>query len=62
MTRRELTSVEARLRYALETPAPVREGVDMSAAAITGRLRDACELSSLCLALGEVRVPAEPAR
>ena len=55
MTRHE-SSLEQRLREALVADlAEIREGVDMSPRAITGRLRDACEMSSLCLALAGVR-------
>jgi hypothetical protein len=34
-----------------------REGVDMSAEAITARIRELAEMSSLCLELGEVGKP-----
>ena len=55
VTRRE-RSLEQRLREALVADlAEIREGVDMSPRAITDRLRDACEMSSLCLALAGVR-------
>lgn len=53
----DLASVEARLRAALEAPLEVREGVDMSPEAVTQRLRDACEMSSLCLSLAATRAP-----
>ncbi len=49
----EASSVEARLRSALTLDfATLRHGVDMSAEAVRGRLRDAAALSSVCLALG----------
>ncbi len=57
MTSREL---EERLRAALTLEPSARDGVDMSAEAITARLRDLCELSSLCLELGELS-PGEQA-
>ena len=41
-----------RLRAALAPGELPLEGVDMRPAAITERLREACELSELCLALG----------
>ncbi|CAN5807545.1 hypothetical protein BH11MYX3_BH11MYX3_44980 [soil metagenome] len=45
-------SVEARLRAALTTEVDEsREGVDMSAEAITNRVREVAELSALCLEL-----------
>jgi hypothetical protein len=31
----------------------IKEGVDMSAAAVTNRIRDLCEMSSLCSMLAE---------
>jgi len=31
--------------------AAIRDGVDMSAAAVTSRIREACEMSTLCLEL-----------
>ena len=52
MTRPELPSViSARLREALQIDAYRRDGVDMSPAAVTERLRDAAEMSTLCLEL-----------
>ena len=55
--RRSETTIEERLRAALTAEwSVVPEGVDMSAAAITQRLRELCEMSSLCLALLEVGV------
>jgi hypothetical protein len=48
-------ALEARLRAALTfDDQPVRDGVDMSPDAITARVRDLCELSALCLELGEL--------
>lgn len=45
-------SIEARLRGALCAPLEaVREGVELTATAITRRLRDLGEMSNLCLAL-----------
>jgi hypothetical protein len=45
--------LERRLRAALSQRwEEVPEGVDMSAAAVDHRLREAAEMSSLCLALG----------
>jgi hypothetical protein len=53
--------VEARLRAALTlVPHATAHGVDMSAAAIDARLRDACEMSALCLELAELS-PDAPA-
>lgn len=52
MTRRERPAViSAHLRAALQLEAQPREGVDMSAQAVTTRLREAAELSTLCLEL-----------
>ena len=48
-------TLEERLRFALtasQDPRP--EGVDMSAEAITSRLMELAEMSSLCLALGDL--------
>ncbi len=54
MTGRSLPGLEDRLRQALNAPlGEIREGVDMSAAGVTSRLRDACEMSTLALALLE---------
>ena len=59
MTSRD--ALEARLRAALSLDAvPLIDGVDMSPGAISARVRDACELSMLCLELGELS-PGEPA-
>ncbi len=45
-------SIEDRLRAALTCEVPAsREGVDMSAEAITHRVREVAELSTLCLEL-----------
>ena len=47
--------VEALLRAALtQRWETVPEGVDMSAAAIAHRLREAAEMSDLCFSLGEI--------
>lgn len=55
MTRNESLTIDERLRLALTLSPPDRpDGVDMSPAAITGRLRDSCEMSTLCLALVEL--------
>jgi hypothetical protein len=58
---REGAEIEARLRVALVPPDQLlgREGVDMSPAAVTARLREAAEMSSLCLALAlaDARAP-----
>ena len=43
--------VAARLRAALDLDAPRREGVDMSAEAITARLEELAEMSRLCFEL-----------
>ena len=52
MTRSERTTVAERLRSALDVElADLREGVDMSAAAVTSRIRELCEMSTLCLML-----------
>lgn len=52
MRRPDPSSVEARLRAALNAPlTDIREGVDMSEAAVTRRLSEACEMSSLALEL-----------
>lgn len=52
MTRSDLRAIEGRLRLALSVPLEsLRDGVDMTPAAVTRRLRDACEMSALCLAL-----------
>jgi hypothetical protein len=52
VNRRDTSALEARLREALAGwPDTVREGVDMSARAIEQRVRDACEMSTLALAL-----------
>ena len=54
--------IAARLRAALTLDFDVlHDGVDMSASAITARLRDACEMSALCQALAELS-PAGPER
>ncbi|GEM_PF-4230353 len=53
MNRRDDQTLEERLRAALDVPLEdVRYGVDMSPQAITARLRDACEMSTLTLLLG----------
>lgn len=55
--------VEARLRAALADPdrAPDRGAtVDLSPAAVTARLLDACELSSLCLELAGAHAGRPP--
>ena len=47
--------LEARLRAALTLDlSTVPDGVDMSATAVTHRLREACEMSGVCLRLVEV--------
>jgi hypothetical protein len=52
VSRRDRSTVESRLREALVGwPASANDHVDMSAAAIEQRIRDACEMSSLALAL-----------
>jgi len=49
-------SVEDRLRAALEVDlGAIREGVDMSSEAVTARLLELGEISSLCLQLGSAR-------
>jgi hypothetical protein len=54
VTRSDATTVEDRLRVALSAPLEsMRDGVDMSQAAITQRLRDACEMATLCLKLAD---------
>ena len=54
MTRREVTSVDERLRRALDVDLrDIREGVDMPPEALTARLREACDLSTLCLSLAQ---------
>jgi hypothetical protein len=54
--------IDERLRIALDPAGePPTPGVDMSPEAITGRIREACELSDLCFALGQARA-AEPSR
>lgn len=53
MTRRDPPpGVSERLRGALQLDALPREGVDMSPRAVTTRLREAADLSTLCLELG----------
>jgi hypothetical protein len=48
-------TIEARLRRALSgEPSEFREGVDMSAEAITARIKDLAEMSTLCLELAKV--------
>jgi hypothetical protein len=50
------SSVEDRLRMALDVDlSEIREGVDMSPRAVTQRLVELGEISSLCLALGPKR-------
>lgn len=53
MTSRDGTDVDARLRAALVPAEELlgRDGVDMSPEAITQRIVDLAEMSSLCLAL-----------
>ncbi len=52
MTRSDGSTVEQRLRTALNVDLDVfKDGVDMSAAAVTHRVREACEMSTLCLEL-----------
>jgi hypothetical protein len=49
-------SIDDRLRAALSGSHRARpEGVDMSAAAVTDRIKDLAEMSSLCLELARVR-------
>ena len=43
--------ISARLREALQIDAYRCDGVDMSPVAVTERLRDAAEMSTLCLEL-----------
>ena len=47
-------ALAARLRAALVLDAPDAPAVDMSAAGVTARLREAADMASLCLALGRV--------
>jgi hypothetical protein len=50
--RSEPTSIDDRLRLALDCElTEISEGVDMSSAAITARLKELGELSRLCLEL-----------
>lgn len=50
------TSIEARPRAALVSDyAHVREGVDMSASAVSDRLRVLAEMSSVCLQLASLQ-------
>jgi hypothetical protein len=57
---RDPSSVEDRLRQALTAPGRGRrEGVDMSADAITARLVDLAELSRLCLELAAIAKPPQ---
>lgn len=54
-------SVEQRLRCALDVElGELRDGVDMSARAVTQRLVELGEMSSLCLALGALGAPEAP--
>lgn len=63
MSRASSDDVAARLRSALTLDfASLREGVDMSPDAVVARLREACELSTLCLALGDARRASEEQR
>lgn len=69
---RNAATIEDRLRAALNVRLEeFRDGVDMSAETITARLRDACDMSSLALALVEAgtavgldaaRMPMSPVR
>lgn len=52
MKRFDSAAIEQALRIALSAPvSEQREGVDMSRAAIAARVRELCDLSSLCLQL-----------
>ncbi len=60
MRRSEELAIEERLRRALDAPLEEQrdERVDMTPAAITARIRDLCEMSSLCLDLAMARSAA----
>jgi hypothetical protein len=50
------TTIDERLRAALTLDAPAaREGVDMSAEAITARIEELAEMSTLCFELAKAR-------
>jgi hypothetical protein len=59
VTSRDAADVEARLRSALVTADQLvaRDGVDMSAEAVTHRLMELAEMSSLCLELAATARP-----
>jgi hypothetical protein len=53
---RNETTVEDRLRRALAIDLrALHEGIDMSSEAVTVRIRELAELSSLCVELGKAR-------
>lgn len=58
----DASTIDGRLRIALDPEGkPPTPGVDMSPEAVMERIREACELSDLCFALGQARA-AEPSR